>query len=48
MTHLALAGGAVRIPAVTDHVRTNREVVEAFGYDLDVDRRDDGSALLIA
>ncbi|WP_323740461.1 RNA 3'-terminal phosphate cyclase [Halegenticoccus tardaugens] len=48
LAFLALGGGAVRIPEVTDHVRTNREVVEAFGYDLDLDRRDDGSVLLVA
>ncbi|QOS10551.1 RNA 3'-terminal phosphate cyclase [Haloferax gibbonsii] len=41
---VALAGGRVRIPAVTDHVRTNLDVIRAFGYDVtlrageDVDR----------
>ncbi|MGB9957344.1 RNA 3'-terminal phosphate cyclase [Haloferax prahovense] len=31
---VALAGGRVRIPAVTDHVRTNLDVIRAFGYDV--------------
>jgi RNA 3'-terminal phosphate cyclase (ATP) len=38
---LALAGGQVRIPRLTVHVRTNREIIEAFGYELTV--RDDGA-----
>lgn len=37
--HLALAGGRVLAPAATDHVRTNREVVAAFGYDVTVEER---------
>lgn len=39
--YLALAGGEVLVPAVTDHAETNRSVVEHFGYDLAVERRDD-------
>lgn len=31
---VALAGGRLRIPAVTDHVRTNLDVIRAFGYDV--------------
>ncbi|ELZ94851.1 RNA 3'-terminal-phosphate cyclase [Haloferax mucosum ATCC BAA-1512] len=31
---VALAGGRARIPAVTDHVRTNLDVIRAFGYDV--------------
>jgi len=34
---LALVGGAVRIPAVTDHVETNLSLVGQFGSDLSVD-----------
>lgn len=34
---VALAGGAYTAPAVTDHVRTNRETVSAFGVDVSVD-----------
>jgi RNA 3'-terminal phosphate cyclase (ATP) len=45
MVPLAVAGGAVSIPAVTDHVASNAEVVRAFGGDLRVARRD-GTAVL--
>jgi len=45
---LALAGGAVRIPAVTPHVETNRETIAAFGYDLDLTRHPDGTATIRA
>jgi RNA 3'-terminal phosphate cyclase (ATP) len=31
---LARCGGQVRVPRVTDHVRTNVELVRAFGYDV--------------
>jgi RNA 3'-terminal phosphate cyclase (ATP) len=43
---LALAGGRVRIPEVTAHVRTNLELVRAFGADVDV--VDDGGPSLVA
>ncbi|KAB1197336.1 MULTISPECIES: RNA 3'-terminal phosphate cyclase [Haloferax] len=42
---VALAGGRVRIPAVTEHVRTNLDVIRAFGYDIDV-RETDGGAVV--
>ncbi|KAB1186769.1 MULTISPECIES: RNA 3'-terminal phosphate cyclase [Haloferax] len=42
---VALAGGRVRIPAVTEHVQTNLDVIRAFGYDIDVRERDDGSVV---
>ena len=32
---LALVGGSVRLPAVTDHVRTNLDVLCAFGSDIE-------------
>ena len=38
---LALAGGSVPIPRVTDHVRTNVALVRAFGYDVSIERRSD-------
>jgi RNA 3'-terminal phosphate cyclase (ATP) len=38
---LALAGGRVRVPRLTAHVRTNREMIEAFGDELELDVRDD-------
>jgi RNA 3'-terminal phosphate cyclase (ATP) len=34
---LALAGGAVAVPEVTDHVRTHCDLVAAFGYPVEVD-----------
>ncbi len=48
MPFLALAGGRVRIPAVSAHVETNLEVISAFGSDLRLDRQDDGTAVLEA
>jgi RNA 3'-terminal phosphate cyclase (ATP) len=33
---LALGGGRLRAPALTDHVRTNRETRATFGYDISV------------
>ena len=48
MVFLALAGGRVRIPAATDHVRTNLETVARFGSDMRLDRRSDGTCVLEA
>ena len=48
MVFLALAGGTVRIPTVTDHVRTNLDVVAAFGSDMTLTRRADGTSVLAA
>lgn len=45
MLPLALWGGAVWIPRVTDHVRTNRDVLAAFGADVAVEERDAGALL---
>jgi RNA 3'-terminal phosphate cyclase (ATP) len=45
MIPLALGGGRIRIPSVTAHVETNREVVEAFGGDISV--TDDGDSVLL-
>lgn len=42
---LALAGGEVTIPSVTDHVDTCLDVLEAFGYPVSVEDRD-GHVLL--
>ena len=43
---LALAGGSVPTPRVTDHVRTNVALVRAFGYDVSIDRRPDGASVV--
>jgi RNA 3'-terminal phosphate cyclase (ATP) len=46
---LALAGGTVRIPRVTDHVRTNVDLVRTFGYEVAIEGGTDGSeATLVA
>lgn len=38
LVYLALAGGTVRLPELTDHVETNRSVIETFGYDFEESR----------
>jgi RNA 3'-terminal phosphate cyclase (ATP) len=43
---LALAGGTVRIPRITSHVRTNSAVVEAFGGELTWTASADGTVLV--
>lgn len=43
---LALSGGIVRAPAMTDHLESNAAVVEQFGFDLAVHERHDGSVLV--
>ncbi|MFK8211986.1 RNA 3'-terminal phosphate cyclase [Haloferax volcanii] len=44
---VALAGGRVRIPAVTDHVRTNLDVIRAFGYDVTLQAGDDSDGAVV-
>ncbi|TVT88461.1 RNA 3'-terminal phosphate cyclase, partial [Haloferax volcanii] len=44
---VALAGGRLRIPAVTDHVRTNLDVIRAFGYDVTLLAGDDGAGAVV-
>lgn len=48
MPFLALVGGRVRIPAVSAHVETNLDVINAFGSDMRLDRQEDGTAVLEA
>jgi RNA 3'-terminal phosphate cyclase (ATP) len=43
---LALAGGSLRVPRVTAHVRTNCETIRAFGVAVTVEESDDGSAVV--
>ncbi|MFB6179061.1 MAG: RNA 3'-terminal phosphate cyclase, partial [Halorientalis sp.] len=45
LVFLALAGGAMAIPELTDHVETSLELLEAFGYDVGVDRREETGRL---
>lgn len=42
----ALAGGEVRVPSITDHLRTNVEVIRAFDYDVSLESDADGAAIL--
>lgn len=44
---LALSGGRVRIPRVTDHIETNVATVNAFGYDVSLERTN-GRTMLVA
>lgn len=39
MVFLALAGGSVAIPTVTDHVASNRELLASFGFELSIENR---------
>ena len=36
LVFLALVGGSVRLPSVTEHVRTNLDVLQAFGSDIEL------------
>ena len=45
---LALAGGRVRVPHITDHVKTNAALVEAFGYDVSIREASGGSEATVS
>ena len=45
---LALAGGTVPVPRVTDHLRTNVDLVSTFGYDVSIAERADGPPAVVA
>jgi RNA 3'-terminal phosphate cyclase (ATP) len=42
---VALAGGTVRVPEVSAHLRTNVDVIRAFDYEVTLDRTDEGPFL---
>ncbi len=44
---LALAGGSVSIPSLTEHVATSRELLESFGFDVQLDSRDSTALLWV-
>lgn len=46
LVFLALAGGRVAIPRATDHVRASLALLDAFGFDLETDARDDGAVVV--
>lgn len=44
---LALAGGRIRIPAITDHVETSRSLLSSFGIDISLEQDPhDGTAIV--
>jgi len=45
---LAVAGGTVTVPRVTDHVATVTELVRSFGADVEIDATADGPARVVA
>jgi len=47
LVFLGLAGGRVLAPALTDHVASNRDLLAAFGLDVDVAERADGRVRLV-
>lgn len=44
--YLALSGGEVRIPAVTDHVATCVDLVGEFGFEVGIEERAEGAVLV--
>ncbi|WP_327050784.1 RNA 3'-terminal phosphate cyclase [Halomicrococcus gelatinilyticus] len=46
LVFLGLAGGEMTVPAVTDHVETNRDLLAAFGYDVSLERSPGGVRLV--
>jgi RNA 3'-terminal phosphate cyclase (ATP) len=45
VSYLALGGGVVRIPAVTDHLATCVDLVDASGFEVADEERPDGAVL---
>lgn len=46
LVYLALAGGRVRLPAVTDHVEASRELLASFGIETALEDESDGEAVV--
>jgi RNA 3'-terminal phosphate cyclase (ATP) len=46
LVFLAVAGGSVRIPRVTDHVESSLDLLERFGYRVDLTEGDDEAVVL--
>lgn len=42
LVFLAIAGGRVVVPEVTDHLETNRRLLSEFGFDVSIEPRDEG------
>jgi RNA 3'-terminal phosphate cyclase (ATP) len=47
LVFLALAGGKIAVPEITDHIASSRELLSAFGLAVDIER-DDGTPVLTA
>lgn len=47
LTPLAIAGGQLAIPTMTEHVRTSLELLDQFGFNIEPEERD-GDVLLVA
>ena len=45
LVFLGIAGGETTIPAVTDHVETNRDLLASFGYEVSLERSPSGTRL---
>lgn len=45
LAFLALAGGRIRIPEVTDHMQTNRDLLAGFGFDISI-QEESGSVIV--
>lgn len=45
LVFLALAGGQLRIPEITDHVATSLELLDAFGYEIET--AEDGESVVL-
>lgn len=45
LVFLALAGGRVRTPELTDHMLSNAALIETFGFDLQLDRQPEGTVI---
>ncbi|WP_136687518.1 RNA 3'-terminal phosphate cyclase [Halorhabdus amylolytica] len=43
---LAIAGGEIRIPTITDHVETHVDLLTAFGFDVRIEQTDDEPVLV--
>lgn len=47
LVFLALTGGRVRVPAVTDHLETGCALLESFGVRVDLDREDERTTVAV-
>lgn len=48
LVFLALAGGRLSAPRLSDHIQSNAALIDRFGFDLAIEGRPDGSVLVTA